>query len=162
MAVFLFKAVTRNPQTGALLQLPQGAIDSFVINGPRGASAQDVFAFARSQGFGQRGVKYAVATVEPGEWEVLCVQPYVGPQGISAQQPQMSAQHVNGGQPTGLPAGQPGQNRAESEPDSAGFQNLGDDALSVGPEASMFSDDALAGTVSDLIGGGSQEIQRQF
>jgi hypothetical protein len=160
MATFLFKAITKNPQTGEVLALPPGAVDSFVINGPNGAGMAEVYAFARASGFGNRGVKYVVATVVPGEWEVLCVQPYIG---MSAQQPVMSAQHVNGGQPSGNPYGQPGQNRATMPPDSSGFQNIGDDALSAAPDGGMMGgDDALQGTVSDLYGGGHQEVQRQM
>lgn len=175
MSCWLFKAMTRNPQTGQQFALPAGCIDSFVLNVPGNmtyANAQQKqmamnFAIAEAKrmnlGTPQK-CRYAIILIEPDtdQTEVLCIQPYYGPgAAVQAGQPVTSAAHVNGGQPTGVPVGS-GQNRQEGPRDvSSGFQDLPDAALAgVGDNMYGAMDD---GTQTDILAGGfgSVEVQRQ-
>jgi len=163
MGVFWAKALTTNPQTGQPMNVPPGAVESFVVNFP--GNLQQFLAHCRQQGLGTRHVRYVVVEVPPDapEYMVMAVQPFMG-HGYSpqAQAPQVSAQHVNGGQPTGSPMGQAGQSRPGMQRDpSSGFQVLGDADLGTSGDAMYGSPED--GTSSDLIQGGwgSQEIPRQ-
>lgn len=158
MPAFLFKAVQRNPQTGQAIPVPVGARTGFVINFP--GNMEQAKQYARANAMGSPGVRYLGVELTPNlpEPMVLCVEINMGVS-TPVQGPQISAAHVNGGQPVGAPMGNVNQNRSTQQADSSGFQTLGDDVLS-GAGDNLFGD-AEHGTVSDLYGGGHFEAPRQ-
>ena len=114
----------------------------------------------RANHVGSPGVKYWAVLVPHNlaEPEVLSVEINLGVP-ITAQQAQVSAQHVNGGQPVGAPVGNGMQNRPTGRQDSSGFQVLGDEVLSGAGDVLFGAQED--GTVSDLYGGGHFEAPRQ-
>jgi hypothetical protein len=161
--VYLFCAEPRFNAQQQLVPLPAGAIQSFVLNVPRTWSTQDVIRYAIQNNLGTpKQVKYKVVPVEYNDDALLllCTQISLGGQGVNAAPAVLSPAHVNGGQPTGAPIGQPMQNRPEGMIDKSGFQELGDAALAASQD-NVFGG-ADDGTVTDLIMGGfgSVEVQR--
>ena len=161
MAVFWFRAVTINPQTGHPIQLPVGVIESIVVNYP--GNMNQMKAAAAQASLGTRGVRYKVIEVPSNAEEtmVLATQISLGAAGqVNPSQPQVTAQHVQGGQPWGNPAGQQGQNRPTGMPDSSGFQTLGDMDLDSSGDGYMGG--IHDGTFTDLVRDGAQvrEIPR--
>ena len=161
--VYFFCAEPRFNQQQQPVPYPPGSIQGFVINVPRTWTTQDVINYARQNNLGTpRQVKYKVIPVDPNDDAllVLCTQISLGGQGVNAAPPVLSQAHVQGGQPTGAPIGQPMQNRPEGTIDKSGFQELGDAALAASQD-NMFGG-ADDGTVTDLIMGGfgSVEVQR--
>jgi hypothetical protein len=74
--------------------------------------------------------------------------------------PVLSPQHVQGGQPTGVPVGQPNRNAPAGERDPLGFEPIADANLS-GSAGGMFQERSdFEGTVTDMIDGGRIEVQR--
>ena len=120
--------------------------------------------FAKQNKLGGK-VRYKVFGVDNNHPQpiLLSVQRNMGhPE--SGQSPQLSAQHVHGGQPVGPPQGQQNNNRPQGNVDPHGhFQTLADSDLSGGAD-SMFGDSALAGTYSDIVleGGNATEIPRDI
>ena len=162
MPVYWIKALARDPQSGQPLKIPAGARDSIVVNYP--GNLEQFKAWAKQNSLGSQYVRYAIVQLQNNmpETMVLCTQLALGAAGnVSASAPSLSGEHVNGGQPTGTPYGNPNQGRAAGNRDnSSGFQTLGDADLGGAGDAMFGSPDD--GTVSDLIGGGSQEIPRQI
>ena len=163
MPIFLFKAITKNSQTGQPLPIPAGTRSGLMLIFP--GNLEQCKQYLRSQHFGPPTVKYFGVELPYSsrvgfkeEIEVLLVEVYLGVP-MPMQQPQMSAAHVNGGQPIGAPLGNMAQNRPSGQKDSSGFQTLGDDVLSGAGEA--FFGDANDGTSTDLYGGGHVEVPRQ-
>lgn len=164
MPIYWIKALTRDPKSGQVLNVPAGSRDSIVVNFP--GSLDQFRAWAKQNSLGSQYVRYAIVQLQNNmpETMVLSVQLAMGATGNpSASAPSLSGEHVNGGQPTGMPTGNPNQGRgAGTRDNSSGFQTLGDADLGGAGEAMFGSPDD--GTVSDLIAGGfgSQEIPRQI
>lgn len=141
--------------------VPAGGIERFSLNHPGDVNA--AIQYAKARGLGgprQKFIVYAAQQFEHVGPKVLCVQISTG-QGQNGQVPQTSAQHVNGGQPIGIPQGQPNHDRADAPVDPAGFQELGDGSLPVSGD-SMYGD-LSDGTITDLVQSpaGSLEVPRQ-
>jgi hypothetical protein len=122
----------------------------FVVAFP-GSMAQ-VQAYVNQQNMGGSNQRYSVYKINESQPPtLLAVESYRGPQ--------VSAVHVNGGQPVGPPQGQ-NQNRPGSEVDRTGFQFLPDAALGVGFDP-MYGE-MRDPTLNDLIidSGGSVEVKR--
>jgi len=161
MSVFWASAITTDQQ-GREFALPIGARKNFVISFQ--GSREQFMQVAKASNLGTPGVRYQVIEVSdnlPGV-QVLAVELYLGDWQPGVVQPQLSAQHVGGGQPFGLPHGQVGQDRPAGPIESGGFQTLGDGDLGAAQEAVYGQVDD--GTVSDIVqeGGGAREIPRNF
>lgn len=156
--VYLFVAPDRNPQNGQPINYPPGIVERFVLNFP-GARDEAIQA-AKAQKLGTQGVRYLVLEVPPNAEEVMVLAFQI--RGASGPaQPVFSSQHIQGGQPVGMPHGQPNQVQPEGPRDQSGFQSLGGDALDASNE-NMYGT-AEDGTWSDLVshGGGFREQPRQ-
>ena len=141
MPTYLFINQAPNPQAPA----------RFVVAFP-GPVAQ-VQAYVNQKDIGGANQRYSIYVISDRTQPVLlAVEPYRGPQ--------VSAAHVNGGQPVGPPMGQ-NQNRPEGEMDRMGFQILPDSALGVGSD-SMYGE-MRDPTLNDLVvdPNGSIEVPRQ-
>lgn len=161
MTVLVFTAITKHPQTGQALPILPGAMLTFVVSFPGPdfqqmppAQQQHFIAqatnYVRQQRWGTPDkCQYALSVAPPDKPAMLCA--YMG------SPPVLSAANVGGGQMTGAPVGQHGQDRAEGPVDSSGFQQLGDAALG-GAQDNMFgsNDD---GTVTDLYQGGMGSVE---
>jgi hypothetical protein len=73
-------------------------------------------------------------------------------------QPVLSREHVQGGMPTGVPTGQNQDRPGGPRDGQSGFEQLGDDALSMAGDAMFGAADD--GTVSDMVQG--QEVPRSI
>jgi hypothetical protein len=142
MPVYLFLAQTHDPQTRQPLPpLPVRALERFVLYFP--GDVQQAIQYAKHNGLGQWTLRqymcYALTQENPNP-VLLCYQPVLPAQ--------TSAQHVQGGQPTGPPAAQPGQQVTDGKLDELQFQKLGTGALSQAQDP-MFGDTG-DGTYTDL------------
>jgi len=140
---------------------PVGGISKFVLFHPGNLKA--AIKTAQEENLGGQNQRFQVFdAVRIGREPTLCcVERNLG-QPESGQQPQLSAQHVQGRQPTGVPQGQPGQPPNSGNVDvRSGFQKLGTEAT-VGAFDAMYGE-GEDGTYSDIVagpGGGSVEIAR--
>ena len=121
--MFIARDTDKNGQP--LPPVPPGVPTCFIIQHPGPAEA--LFQAINKAGFGQVPPgqvppKYRCLRVDPNdpEFRILCVG--------SPSLVQLSAHHVQGGQPVGAPRNQ-GQNRPAGSPDFFGFENLPDDAM---------------------------------
>lgn len=140
MPVYLFINQKPNPTAPA----------RFVVAFP--GSLSQVQEYVNQQNIGGSNQRYSVYTIaDRTPATLLAVEPYRGPQ--------ISAAHVNGGQPVGPPLGQ-NQNRPAGEVDRMGFQILPDMALGIGLDP-MFGE-MNDRTVNDLVidPNGSVEVER--
>jgi hypothetical protein len=166
MLVFVFTAITQHPQTGAALPVLPGAMLSFAISVPgpdvSQLNPQQVQQYAtyaiqlcRQNKYGTPDkCNYTLAVAAADKPTLLCA--YYGPPGAA-----LSQAHVQGGQMSGVPTGQPSQNRQAGPIDKSGFQELGDADLGGGHD-NMFGP-ADDGTSTDLYQGGfgAQEVPRR-
>lgn len=163
-AIYWFTAKTVNDQ-GQEMPLQAGRIERMVIYHP--GKQVEAMAYFQAQNFGSPGVRYGITAVAvKGAYPepiVMAVQISLGPgRQVSPRDFPLSATHVQGGQPVGLPEGQR-QDRPDGYIDPRGhFQALSDQSLPVERD-SMFGSGA-DGTYTDLVrtGLGFQEKERQL
>lgn len=159
MLYWFCAAPRKNSQTGQLIPYPAGVVSKFVVNfpGPR----EGVMAWAKSLNLGTRGMQYMVIAIPPNDPTPMVLAYEINGAAQGAAQPNLSAQHVQGGQPMGAPVVQPGnaQQHASGFVDAqSGFQTLGSDALDAGGDALYGSADE--GTWSDLYNQGGRVIEQ--
>jgi len=130
-AVYWFQARQQDPQTGQQLAAPQaGAVESITLFHPSNRAV--MLQWAEQQHIGTPGVRYHISELPVrGSFPqpvIMAVQiAYGNGQSPSAQGQAVSAQHVQGAQPTNEPHGQPGQNRPGGERDPRSrFQPISD------------------------------------
>ncbi len=162
MPVYSLEAYTHNPKTGQPYPaLQPQAIRRLVLYFP--GSPKQLGPFLNQHRIGTPGVhyKFFVWSEESkplGGPTILAVEPAYLSQGAP---PVTTNQHVQGGQPTGVPTAQPNQQRLDSPiDDRSGFQRVGDGALGSAQDNifGSFED----GTITDLVHGqnGLQEVPR--
>ena len=155
MPVYLFIAQSHDPRTRQpYAPLPAKHLERFVLYFP--GDRVQAEQYAKQSGLGSWRIRqydcYPLVRESPSP-VLLCFQPVMPVQ--------MSAQHVQGGQPTGAPVAQPGAEEVDGETDSMGFQNLGTGALSTAQDPMFGSGDD--GTYTDLYQGahGTVKVPRQ-
>ena len=161
-AIFWFQAKSTDDH-GQPRQLMAGQIERMVIYHP--GNPHDAQNYFQQQNFGSPGVRYTITPfsvkLSYSEPVVLAVQISLGPgRQVSPYDVTLSRQHVQGGQPTGLPYGQR-QERGDGPVDPRGhFQELGDAALPLegDPMFGSINDGTYADTIQTAYG--FQEIPR--
>jgi hypothetical protein len=162
MATYLFEAYPAiDPQTGQPAPLPGGVITQFVLclpGGPGSLNGTQVGGYARQYGLGTQGVNYKIKEIGPQHSPLYFP---VMPQGA----PNLSGAHVQGGQPSGAPRGQPRAGRPQGPRDPRSkFQTLGDADLDGAGDSLYGGPSPDEATWSDIyVGGGfgGQEVPRQ-
>jgi len=142
MPVYVF--VDRN-------QAPQpGTRERFAVFHPGDLS--QVVAWAKQIGMGGSHQHFQIYSPEQLGNNAPCILAIQVAMGVpvTVQQPQLSATHVQGGQPAGVPAAQPGQHHPGGQIDPySKFEELPDEALTAGRDA-MFGE-LNDGTITDLV-----------
>jgi hypothetical protein len=135
----------------ASTEVPLGGHERVIFNHPS-SDRNTVTEYVRRERLGTPRVRYQLYPIPAHDTNelVLCVQravPVISPEAVQAAQ--------------NAPRGQQGQNRNDSQPDHMGFAELGDAALPLANDESVYGE-TQDGTYSDLVrdGAAMHEVRR--